>query len=357
MQVSGEKGLSSDAKPSASAAGRRPLAGQVTGESIATGTWRASKWLTPLQPQRISAVYVLIIVVAIFWIWLPDTFPQVSTIKSVLDQNAVDGIMGLSLVVPLACGVFDLSVGATLGLTEIVAAELLANTNLSTGIIIIICLLAALGVGIVNAAVVVTLRIDSFIGTLATSSIISALVVVFSGDNTVSSPRLLGPIQNIATASAGGITAVVLYFVVIAGLIWYVIENTMLGRQTYAVGFNARTALLSGIKVDGIRGMSLIVSAFISGMCGILVAGQISSGSPTVGPPYLLPAYALAFVGATQVVPGRFNARGTILATLLIGTGSVGLSLAGAPSYAPDIYLGLVLILAIGVRARGISRR
>lgn len=305
--------------------------------------------------RRIGAIYVLILVICIFAGWIPDLFLRASTAEQIGNQSAVQGIVALSLLIPLAAGVFDLSVGATLGFTSILIAKLLASTSMSFGVAALLTLLAALGIGAVNAFVVVVLRIDSFIGTLATSSFLSAFVLMTSNNAIISSPRLLGTIQKVANKSLGGWTLPVFYLLALSLILWFVTEHTGIGRRIYATGFNRETARLSGVGVDRIRGVSLLVSSLVAGFAGILVTGQITSGSPSVGPAYLLPAYAMAFVGATQLRPGRFNAWGTVIAVALIGTGSVGLSLANVPQWAPDVYLGAVLIIAIGVT--GLERR
>ena len=101
--------------------------------------------------------------------------------------------------------------------------------------------------------------------------------------------------------------------------------------------------------------MSLLVSAFISGMAGVVLTARITVGSPSIGPPFLLPAFAAAFAGATQLRGGRFNVWGTLVAVYLIVTGNTGLSLAGAPLWAPQVFVGVTLIVAIGLT--GVRRR
>jgi len=97
------------------------------------------------------------------------------------------------------------------------------------------------------------------------------------------------------------------------------------------------------------------VSAILAGFAGIVLTSRVTSGDPTVGPAYLLPAFAAAFVGATQLRQGRFNAWGTIIAVLLLGTGTEGLADVGAPEWAPSVFAGVTLILAVGLT--GYQRR
>ena len=112
-----------------------------------------------------------------------------------------------------------------------------------------------------------------------------------------------------------------LYLLVIAGAIWFVLEHTATGRRLYATGFNPDAARLAGVRTDRLRFLSLITSALLAGVAGIVFASAIGSGSPTAGDAVPAPAFAAAFLGATQLRGGRFNAWGTVIAVLLLGTG------------------------------------
>ncbi|MDT4935615.1 MAG: ribose transport system permease protein, partial [Pseudonocardiales bacterium] len=125
--------------------------------------------------------------------------------------------------------------------------------------------------------------------------------------------------------------------------------------RLYATGFNPDAARLANIRVDRLRFCSLLVSATIAGLAGVCLASSLSAGSPSAGTPYLLPAFASVFVGATQFKNGRFNAWGTIVAVLMLGTGTIGLGLASAPPWASDMFTGVVLLAALG--ATGLQRR
>ena len=142
---------------------------------------------------------------------------------------------------------------------------------------------------------------------------------------------------------------------VVAVGIWYLLEHTATGRRLYATGFNPDAARLAGVPVNRLRFMSLVTSGTLAGATGIVLASILGSGSPTAGTPYLLPAFAAAFLGATQLKNGRFNAWGTIIAVLLLGTGTTGLALAAAPQWSQSMFVGVVLIGALAVT--GLQRR
>jgi ribose transport system permease protein len=200
----------------------------------------------------------------------------------------------------------------------------------------------------------VVVRINSFIATLATNAVLGAYAEWRSGG-----VQITGFSKSFINLSArnigGGVQIMVLYLAVIAVIIWYVLEHTPSGRYLQATGDNPAAARLAGVRTGRYVFISLIVSALIAGAAGIIEASTIGAGSATLGEPYLLPAFAAAFLGATQLRGGRFNVPGTLIAVLLLGTGITGLGLAAAPQWAQDMFTGVVLIAALAVT--GIQRR
>jgi ribose transport system permease protein len=301
-----------------------------------------------LSFRNIGAVYVWLVIAVLFSVWAPETFPTITTVKQILNGNAVAGLVALSVVPPLAARVFDLSVAFTMSLTSVLTAYFLVSTGLGPAAAIALAMTAALVIGVVNGIVVVVLRVDSFIATLATGALIQSVITMVTNDSSITGVRLLAePFASIAQLDAGGITLPVLYLLLAATAIWFLLEHTATGRRLYATGFNTDAARLQGVRTDRLRFLTLVSSALLSGLAGIVFASSVGSGSPTAGTPYLLSAYAAAFVGATQLRAGRFNAWGTVLAVLLLGTGVTGLGLATSAPWAASLFTGAVLIVAL----------
>jgi ribose transport system permease protein len=305
--------------------------------------------------DRVGAVYVWLGIIVLFSLWVPDTFPSAGTAKQILNSNAITGLAALSITIPLAARVFDLSFAGVMTLTGVAVAHFLAKDGIPLVPAVALALAIGLGVGLINAIVVVVMRIDSFIGTLATGSLITALITMVTNETPITDAKLGGSFAKIGQTSVGGVTLGVFYCAAVALAIWYLLEHTATGRRLYATGFNPDAARLAGVRVDRLRFMSLVASGGLAGAAGVVLASTLGSGSPTAGSPYLLPAFAAAFLGATQLKHGRFNAGGTIIAVLLLGTGVTGLALANAPSWAGDMFVGVVLIAALAVT--GMQRR
>jgi ribose transport system permease protein len=305
--------------------------------------------------DRVGAVYVWLGIILIFTVWVPETFPNVGTAKQILNGNAITGLAALSITIPLAARVFDLSFAYVMTLTGVAAAHFIAKDGIPLVPAVGLALAIGLLVGVINAVVVVRMRIDSFIATLATGSLIQALITMVTNDTPISDAKLAGGFAKIGQTTVAGLTLGVYYFAAVALVIWYLLEHTATGRRLYATGFNPDASRLGGVRVDRLRFGSLVASGGLAGFSGIVLASTLASGSPTAGSPYLLPGFAAAFLGATQLKQGRFNAGGTIIAVLLLGTGTTGLALANAPQWAGDMFVGIVLIAALAVT--GLQRR
>jgi ribose transport system permease protein len=310
--------------------------------------------------DRVGAVYVWLGIVVLFSLWAPETFPNLATAKQILNSNAITALAALSITIPLAARVFDLSFAGVMTLTGVAIAHLVAKDGIPLVPAIALALAIGLGVGAINGVVVVVMRIDSFIGTLATGSLIAALITMVTNEVPITDAKLGGAFAKIGQTSVGGVTLGVIYCLAVAVAIWYLLEHTATGRRLYATGFNPDAARLAGVRVDRLRFASLVASGGLAGATGIILASTLGSGSPSAGTPYLLPAFAAAFLGATQLKHGRFNAGGTIIAVLLLGTGVTGLALASAPQWAGDMFVGVVLIAALaltGLQRRSSGRR
>jgi ribose/xylose/arabinose/galactoside ABC-type transport system permease subunit len=319
-----------------------------------TAPSRREKALRALSFRNIGAVYVWALMVVVFAIWIPSTFNTWDTAKQILNGNAATGLMALSLVIPLCTRTFDLSIGFVATLSAVISTYAIAH-GVPVAPAVALAIGAALAVGVVNAVVVVGMGVDSFIATLATGSLIQAFISLLTNEIPITDARLATGFSHIGQTSIGGLALPVLYVLVVAIAIWFVLEHTATGRRLYATGFNIESARLAGVKVARLRFVSLIVSAGIAGLAGIVIASTLGTGDPTAGSPYLLSAYAAAFVGASQLHPGRFNAWGALIAVVLLGTGTTGLSLAGTENWTHEMFTGVVLIAALAIT--GAERR
>ncbi len=307
--------------------------------------------------DRFSGVYVWAVLIVIFSLWIPSLFLQVSTIKQVLSFQSITCIVALGLIVPVAAGAFDLTVGATLTVSVCFTAWALANHH---GIVVasVGALLIGLLIGMANALVVVKFNVDSFIGTLGMSSILAAVAYAITNNSQiVLSTDGYAPFLNFARGQFLGLPYSVYYAAVVAVILWWVLEYTPAGRYLYAVGGNPVAARLAGVRVGRVTTLAFMTSGFVTAFAGITLLATIGTATPDAGTGYLLPAFSAVFLGATQIRPGRVNVVGTLVAIFLLATGVSGLQLAGAPSYVTSLFNGLALIIAVSLAVRTAKRR
>jgi ribose transport system permease protein len=302
---------------------------------------------TFLSFRNASVLYVFIAIFAVFSLWVPDTFLTTAVWRTLLDAQSVTVIASIGLVIPLAAGVFDLAVGAEVGFGAIVVAALLAKQDLPIPVAILLTIAGGAAVGLVNGLLITRVRIDSFIATLGVSSILLALISWISD-----SQQILGlssHFQDIASSQLLGITCPVWIMLVLALIVWYVLEKTPAGRRVYATGGNADAARLAGVNTHRVVVMTLVACGILTAIAGTLISSRIATGDPTVGPSYLLPAFSAVFLGSTQFRGGRFNVWGTVVAAYVLAVGIKGLQLAGAPVWIPNLFNGAALIVAVGL--------
>jgi ribose transport system permease protein len=303
------------------------------------------KW-KKLHPRNIGVVYLYALIWIVFSLWIPDTWTMWLTHRSVLNQNAILMVVAIGLLVPLAAGVFDLSIGATISASAVTVGWGMVEADWSVPVAIMVALLVGVLVGFVNGLLVVKVKIDSFIATLAMSSVLTAYSVWRSNNRSI-----LGfpdSFKNLATEFVWGVNKTVIVALVIAFVFWYVFEHTAAGRYLFATGGAREAARLAGVQTDRYVWGSLMVSSTFAALGGVLLAAQFGSAQAQSGAPYLLPAFAAAFLGSTQF-KRRFNVWGAMLAVVVLQSGVKGLQLAGVgTTWIESLFFGVALAVAVG---------
>ena len=296
--------------------------------------------------DRFSGIYLWAVIIITFTIWQSKYFFTTATLHSVAANRSVSAILALAVIVPLACGAFDLSIGAIANFSTITAV-LLINHGWSWGAAAAAAVLVGAAIGAVNGFIVVKLHVSSFITTLGSASVIAAVQIIVT-DNGQPPPPNIKSWSNFTQHTIFGFQVVVLYMLILAVIVWWALEHTPAGRYLYAIGSNSEAARLSGAAVGRYTWFSLLASGTLAGVGGALYA-SIAGPSLTYGSSLLLPAFAAAFLGSTQVVPGRFNVWGTVLSIYVLATGVKGLQLATDVQWLDPMFSGGALILAVAV--------
>lgn len=301
-----------------------------------------------LRLYKYAVVIALALFIVVFSIISPHTFPTIGNIQTIINSQAELLILSLGLTLPLLAGDFDLSIGATMGYAGSLVAELYGPLHMGAAASIVITLVVCVLIGCVNAFLVVKVGINAFIGTLATATVLSGVTLqVTKGSILTTVPPGLASFANWRMPTLGiGAPAFVGFGLAI--VFWYLYEYTPFGRRLFFIGEGREASRLTGLPVNSMRTIAFIGAAFISGIAGLLLAGELGGMSSSIGPTYLLPAYAAAFLGATTIKPGRFNALGTLVGLYVLVVGVTGLELLGVPSWIEQVFNGAALAVAVG---------
>ena len=328
----------------------------MTGEEgmSARGETRADKRSEGFRhfAERYAVLIVWAVIFVLFSVLKPDIFPTVRNLRIVFGSQAVLLILTLGLLIVLVVGEFDLAFAAILGLSN----QLLAifNVRLEWPLVpaIVVTLLIGLAVGLFHAILIVRVGVPSVVVTLGTLTLLPGL------GHLITRNEVIGGVSKSLTAFTNtrvfGLPLLFYYGILACVVMWYVLQHTPLGRHLYFVGQGRDVARLAGIDVQRLRFGAIIANALISATAGILLTGQLGSAGPDNAIPFLLPAFSAAFLGATTIVPGRFNVWGSFVAVYFLVTGFSGLQLLGLSSWVQPVFYGSSLIVAV-VFARLVS--
>jgi ribose transport system permease protein len=314
---------------------------------------------TALELVERYGLLLLTGVVVIFFAVLPATsalYLTTANIQTTLANQAILALATIALIPPLVCGRFDLSVGAVIAACAVVFASLMSEHGWALLPAIGVTLLVGGLLGTVNALVVVRAHIDSLIGTLATSTIITGLVALYTGGTSYSA-GVSTDLISFGTQTSFEVPRAIFLVLVIAVVTWFLLEQTPTGRRLAAIGSSERAAKLIGIKTDRLVFGSFVLGGILASVAAILLVARNAGTTPTAGLTFLLPAFAAAFLGVSAIRPGRFNVWGALVAILFLSAITSGLNLAGAADYVDELVNGTALLVGVGLTTYLVRRR
>jgi ribose transport system permease protein len=298
--------------------------------------------------ERFALVLGWALLIGVFGLLLPDTFLTWRTFSSMLGSQAVLVVLALGILIPLSSGDFDLSAASTL----VFATMFLAVSNVTWGWEIAFSVIAVLAIGVivglVNAFFVLFFRIHSLIVTLGIGTFLNGLTLWLSNSRTISGVSM-DLVEVVVINRFLGVPMAFYYGLIVAAVMWYVLEYTIAGRKLLFVGRGREVARLNGVRVERVRATAFAVSGGLAALGGVLYAGMTGSADPTSGLQLLLPAFAAAFLGATAIYPGRFNPIGTLIGVYFLITGITGLTMLGANAHVQSLFYGGALVIAVSL--------
>lgn len=295
--------------------------------------------------ERYAILIAWALVIVVFWIWRPATFGTLSNFKGILGSQSSLLVLTLGLILVLAAGEFDLSIGSTFSMGASGLAFL--DVQKQWPVVVAVLFLIVLGVliGALNGLISIRFGVPSIVATLGMSTLLAGLLLGVCG------PKIRSGIDSgfvsLIRGKWLGLPRSFWFALLLTALVWYVLQHTPLGRYILFVGRGREVARLAGIRVNRVRWGALIASSTFATIAGMVLAGTSASAQTGVGNGYLLPAFAAAFLGSTAIIPGQFNAWGSWASVYFLLTGITGLSLVGYSGWPEQVFYGGALILAV----------
>ncbi len=302
--------------------------------------------------SRFLPTYGLVILtvglILLFSIMLSDTFPTILNLRSIISDKAIIMLLSLGVMIPMSAGRIDLTVGYGIVLWHILAISLQTMYGIPWVAAVLIVLALGAIMGVLNGLLVEVAKIDSFIATLGTGTVLYALALWHTGGRQIVGvvPR---EFYGLSTTMLFGLPITGYYVIAIALIMWVIYEYLPIGRYLYAIGASPKAAALNGIPVRKYVMASFVASGLLTALAGVLLAAKLRIGQASVGLEFLLPALVGAFLGSTTIKPGRVNVWGTMIGVIILAVGISGIQQFGGSFWVEPMFNGVTLIVAIGI--------
>jgi ribose transport system permease protein len=297
---------------------------------------------------KYGTIIGLAVMIVILSIAAPGTFLSVSNFVNVLTQNAIIAIVACGLTLPLVVGEFDLSVGYQASFAGVLCVGLMTHQGLPIPLAIVLSVAVGIAAGLVNGLLVTQLGVNALIATLGTGTVIVGLNYAYTNGVPITLVHH-DSFLDLALGKFAGIPNPIVFMVVAVGLLWLLLNRTVLGQQMQAVGGNHEAARLSGVRVERVRIWAFVIAGITAAVGGVLLSSRVGSGQLTAGDGYLLNSFAAVFLGSAALRDGEFHILGTLIGVMTVGFGFNGLAILGAPTFFQYIFSGGLLIVAVAL--------
>jgi ribose/xylose/arabinose/galactoside ABC-type transport system permease subunit len=315
--------------------------------------------------ERYGIILVVLAMMAFLYAMQPEYFLTFQNLTNIIRQIAMNAMLAIGMFLVILTAGIDLSVGSVLALAMMTLA-IAAEGGWPGVIVILIGPLVGLAAGMVNGLGLTLLRLPHpFIMTLGTLNVARGLTYLISNGAPISGlqpeVRYIGQAYfSFGLAPPAGIPASMVLVAVCAVGLWFFLERTNMGRHIFAIGGNPHAARVSGINVDRTLVVVYMISGFMAGLSGLLLAGRTDSGFPNAGIGIELDAIAAVIIGGASFFGGRGTVLGVLAGVLIMGILRNGLNINNVSAFWQQILIGLVIIVAVYIdvlRRRAAVRR
>ena len=299
------------ASSSADAGQRSAEREEPTGSTRAEQRARAAAWLASY-----GMVLVLVVVIVVAQA-LNSGFAEPGNVRNIFSQNAALGLVAIGATFVIIGGGFDLSAGAMYALGGVVYAQL-ATTGTPVLAAVVLTVLCGTLVGLVNGVLVNGLRINPFVATLGSSSMILGLAYVISDSLPISALGVEG-FDTLGRERLFDLTYSVYLFLFVFLLAAFLLHATVWGRNIFALGGNREAARLAGVRTRFLSISTYVASGSLAALGGVVIASRTSVGQPNIGGTIALDAITVVIVGGTTLFGGEGAIWRTFIGLMILG--------------------------------------
>lgn len=305
-------------------------------------------WKRFLMQSYSSAIIAIVVLVAIFAI-TTSSFLTPYNIFNLSRTAAIYGFIGGSQLILMVIGDMNLGIGGVGAMTTVVMGALMTNLGVPTVPAVAACLATAALCGLLIGLLVVKLRLNPWIITLAMSFIFNGLAIGYTHGYPYEVPQSLTWIGRTKLGSCFSFLAILM--LVFVALLFIMFRHTRFGRNILAVGGNRTAARLSGINVDGIIIACNILSCLFASIAAILWACRTGTVSPNTGSDWMMYSIAVCAIGGIPLIGGSFTALGFYCGAWILTMVRNGLTMMKVDVYYEQVFLGLIILVAVSIES------
>ena len=304
-------------------------------------------------PEEAGLLVILIGISAVLTALSPF-FLTLPNVVNVLMTMSVIGIVSIGMTYVMLSGGIDLSVGSTMGLAAVVAANF-AKGGSPVAVVILVGLGIGLVIGLVNGLAITKLRVPPLIATLAMLSVAKGVQLIYSRGVTVFD--LGDAVGWLGRGSIGPIPVPIILLLLLYVLASFSLSRTSFGRKVYAVGGNERAARIVGIRVERIKIAVYVLSGMLASFGGLILISRLDSAPTVIGTGLELDTIAAVVIGGTSLTGGKGGVWGTLIGVAILALIQNALNLLNVSPYFTQLVQGLVIFTAVAIDMNRRRRR
>lgn len=296
--------------------------------------------------SQIILIYAFLIMLIIAAVILDQDFFSVGNFVNLITTSLPLLFVSYAQTLIILTGGIDLSVGATISLTNVICATLMNSSAAGLLAGLLVAIMAGAAAGCANGMIITKGKLQPIIVTLSTSAIIAGIALAV-----LPAPggRVHAGFARALTGDIAGIPIPLAIEVIMTVFMWLLLNNTRFGISIYAIGGNENSAFSTGILIDRVKVLAYMTSGLLCALAGIFISAQMYSGDPTVGSNFTLKSITAVVVGGTSLAGGKGGIIGSIAGVYIFVTINNILNLVGIPSFYQYILQGAILITALAI--------